>query len=78
MKPFSFSKLLHLHVNFAVVFIGSILFALQQLSGINAVYYFSSTVFKSFGIPSDRANIGIGVANLLGMSPLTGSSPVQL
>ncbi|XP_022948763.1 probable plastidic glucose transporter 3 isoform X1 [Cucurbita pepo subsp. pepo] len=51
---------------FKVVFIGSILFALQQLSGINAVYYFSSTVFKSFGIPSDRANIGIGVANLLG------------
>ncbi|KAB1218547.1 putative plastidic glucose transporter 3 [Morella rubra] len=52
--------------HFRVVFIGSTLFALQQLSGINAVFYFSSTVFKSFGIPSDLANICVGVANLLG------------
>lgn len=58
--------------NFAVVFIGSTLFALQQLSGINAVFYFSSSVFKSFGVPSDRANICIGVANFLGMLALTG------
>lgn len=60
--------------NFAVVFIGSTLFALQQLSGINAVFYFSSTVFKSFGVPSDRANICIGVANFLGTLALTGSA----
>lgn len=51
---------------FKVVFIGSALFALQQLSGINAVFYFSSTVFKSFGVPSDLANICVGVTNLLG------------
>ena len=53
-------------VRFAVVFIGSTLFALQQLSGINAVFYFSSTVFKSAGVPSDIANVCIGIANLAG------------
>ncbi|KAL2321289.1 hypothetical protein Fmac_030258 [Flemingia macrophylla] len=49
-----------------VVFIGSTLFALQQLSGINAVFYFSSTVFKSAGVPSDIANVCIGIVNLAG------------
>ncbi|CAH2065871.1 unnamed protein product [Thlaspi arvense] len=49
-----------------VVFIGSTLFALQQLSGINAVFYFSSTVFKSAGVPSDMANTFVGISNLLG------------
>ncbi|KAL5756054.1 hypothetical protein ACOSQ2_020800 [Xanthoceras sorbifolium] len=49
-----------------VVFIGSGLFALQQLSGINAVFYFSSTVFKNAGVPSDSANICVGIANLSG------------
>ncbi|XVF86643.1 hypothetical protein PTKIN_Ptkin18bG0058900 [Pterospermum kingtungense] len=49
-----------------VVFIGSILYVLQQLSGINAVFYFSSTVFKSAGVPSQSANICVGIANLLG------------
>ncbi|XVF74565.1 hypothetical protein PTKIN_Ptkin13bG0119900 [Pterospermum kingtungense] len=49
-----------------VVFIASTLFALQQLSGINAVFYFSSTVFKSAGVPSESANICVGIANLLG------------
>lgn len=52
--------------HFRVVFIGSTLFALQQLSGINAVFYFSSTVFRSAGVPSNLANICVGVANLLG------------
>ncbi|XP_050217211.1 probable plastidic glucose transporter 2 isoform X3 [Mercurialis annua] len=52
--------------HFRVVFIGSTLFALQQLSGINAVFYFSSTVFKSAGVPSDVANIFVGVVNLTG------------
>ncbi|KAK4791772.1 hypothetical protein SAY86_032185 [Trapa natans] len=51
---------------FRVVFIGSTLFALQQLSGINAIFYFSSTVFKSVGIPSNLANISIGISNLAG------------
>ncbi|XP_026447753.1 probable plastidic glucose transporter 2 [Papaver somniferum] len=52
--------------HFKVVFIGSILFALQQLSGINAVFYFSSTVFRGAGVPSNLANICIGIANLSG------------
>ncbi|XP_059456045.1 probable plastidic glucose transporter 3 isoform X2 [Corylus avellana] len=51
---------------FKVVFIGSTLYALQQLSGINAIFYFSSTVFKSFSVPSDLANICVGIINLLG------------
>ncbi|KAG1335074.1 putative plastidic glucose transporter 3 [Cocos nucifera] len=49
-----------------VVFIGTTLFALQQLSGINAVFYFSSTVFKNAGVPSDIANLCVGFANLSG------------
>ncbi|KAJ6822008.1 putative plastidic glucose transporter 2 [Iris pallida] len=49
-----------------VVFIGSTLFALQQLSGINAVFYFSWTVFKNVGVPSNFANLCVGFANLSG------------
>lgn len=64
--PFPF-RLCYSHVPFAVVFIGSTLFALQQLSGINAVFYFSSTVFKSAGVPSDQANVFVGIANLSGI-----------
>ncbi|PKA63461.1 putative plastidic glucose transporter 3 [Apostasia shenzhenica] len=52
--------------HFKFVFIGATLFALQQLSGINAVFYFSSVVFKSAGIPSSIANICIGISNLSG------------
>ncbi|XP_027344607.1 probable plastidic glucose transporter 3 [Abrus precatorius] len=52
--------------HFRVMFIGSTLFALQQLSGINAVFYFSSAVFESFGVPSDIANTCVGICNLLG------------
>ncbi|KAK1434117.1 hypothetical protein QVD17_11035 [Tagetes erecta] len=52
--------------HFRVVFIGSALLALQQLSGINAVFYFSSTVFKSAEVPSDIANMSVGVVNLSG------------
>ncbi|KAK6912057.1 Major facilitator, sugar transporter-like [Dillenia turbinata] len=52
--------------HFRVVLMGSILFALQQLSGINAVFYFSSAVFRSAGVPSDIGNICIGIANLSG------------
>lgn len=65
---FSLSKiLLYSLLPFAVVFIGSTLFALQQLSGINAVFYFSSTVFRSAGVSSNLANIFVGIANLLGI-----------
>ncbi|KAL1538338.1 putative plastidic glucose transporter 2 [Salvia divinorum] len=60
-----FSELLYGR-HFKVVFIGSALFAFQQLSGINAVFFFSSTVFKSAGVPSDSGNICIGVVNLSG------------
>ncbi|KAL6006198.1 hypothetical protein ACLOJK_040244 [Asimina triloba] len=60
-----FSEILHGR-HFRVVFIGSTLFALQQLSGINAIFYFSTAVFKSAGVPSDVANISVGFANLLG------------
>lgn len=65
---FSLSKILpYSLLPFAVVFIGSTLFALQQLSGINAVFYFSSTVFRSAGVSSNLANIFVGIANLLGI-----------
>lgn len=60
-------------LHLAVVFIGSILFALQQLSGINAIFYFSSSVFRTAGVPSDVANICVGLANLSGLS---GSMPL--
>ncbi|XP_074269030.1 putative plastidic glucose transporter 2 [Silene latifolia] len=49
-----------------VVLIGSTLFALQQLSGINAVFYFSSTVFRGAGVPSNLANVFVGLSNLAG------------
>ncbi|KAK6944959.1 Major facilitator, sugar transporter-like [Dillenia turbinata] len=52
--------------HFKVVFIGSALFFLQQLSGINAVFYFSSAVFKSLGISPNLGNGFIGIANLMG------------
>ncbi|XP_008462735.1 probable plastidic glucose transporter 2 isoform X1 [Cucumis melo] len=52
--------------HFQVIFIGSTLFALQQLSGINAIFYFSSTVFKSAGVPSNLANVCVGISNLAG------------
>ncbi|KAI3939705.1 hypothetical protein MKX01_029867 [Papaver californicum] len=52
--------------HFRVVLIGSALYAFQQLSGINAVFYFSSTVLKSAGVPSDKGNICVGIVNLSG------------
>uniref|UniRef100_A0A162AIU5 Major facilitator superfamily (MFS) profile domain-containing protein n=1 Tax=Daucus carota subsp. sativus TaxID=79200 RepID=A0A162AIU5_DAUCS len=52
--------------HFRVVYIGSALFALQQLSGINAVFYFSSTVFRSAGVSSNLANAFVGITNLVG------------
>ncbi|KAL3825163.1 hypothetical protein ACJIZ3_021192 [Penstemon smallii] len=49
-----------------VIFIGSTLFALQQLSGINAVFYFSSTVFRRAGVSSNLGNVFVGVTNFTG------------
>ncbi|XP_056167154.1 probable plastidic glucose transporter 3 isoform X2 [Syzygium oleosum] len=65
VEPVKLSELLYGRY-FRMIFIGSVLFALQQLSGINAVFYFSSSVFKSAGIPSDIANICVGICNLSG------------
>lgn len=68
LLSFSFAEVLYITSCFfgAVVFIGTMLFALQQLSGINAVFYFSSTVFKSAGVPSNLANMCVGFSNLSG------------
>ncbi|CAI7750305.1 unnamed protein product [Closterium sp. NIES-54] len=50
-----------------VVTIGATLFALQQLSGINAVFFFSSHLFKSAGIQSGAmASVAMGTLNLVG------------
>jgi len=54
----------------AVVTIGAALFAFQQFAGINAIFYFSSTVFRKAGMASDvAASVLVGVVNLLGTSP---------
>lgn len=52
-----------------VVFIGGVLFALQQFSGINSVFYFSSTVFRGVGVPANLASICMGISNLSGEHP---------
>ncbi|KAG5225686.1 plastidic glucose transporter [Salix suchowensis] len=39
---------------------------LYKLSGINAIFYFSSTVFKNAGVPSDLANAFVGIVNISG------------
>ncbi|KAI5662808.1 hypothetical protein M9H77_22131 [Catharanthus roseus] len=52
--------------HFRVVYIGSVLYALQQLSGINAIFYFSSTVFRHAGVSSSLANAFVGIVNLAG------------
>ena len=52
---------------FAVVIIGAVLFAFQQFAGINAIFYFSSAVFKSAGLNSEiGASVAVGVVNLIG------------
>jgi sugar porter (SP) family MFS transporter len=48
-----------------VVTIGAALFAFQQFAGINAIFYFSSTVFREAGMTSDvAASVLVGVVNL--------------
>ena len=47
--------------------IGVIMFLLQQLSGINAIVYFSSSVFASAGITSGAlASAAVGLINVFG------------
>lgn len=47
--------------------IGVVMFLLQQFSGINAIVYFSSSVFAKAGIASGAlASAAVGVVNVLG------------
>lgn len=50
-----------------VVSVGAALFLFQQLAGINAVVYYSTSVFRSAGIASDvAASALVGAANVVG------------
>lgn len=50
-----------------MVAIGAALFAFQQFAGINAVFYFSSAVFRQAGVTSDvAASVSVGAVNLFG------------
>ncbi|XP_062114782.1 plastidic glucose transporter 4-like [Humulus lupulus] len=50
-----------------IVSIGVALFLFQQLAGINAVVYYSTSVFRSAGIASDvAASALVGAANVFG------------
>ncbi|XP_058180460.1 plastidic glucose transporter 4-like [Rhododendron vialii] len=50
-----------------VVSVGAALFLFQQLAGINAVVYYSTSVFRSVGIASDvAASALVGASNVLG------------
>ncbi|KAK7394166.1 hypothetical protein VNO78_14686 [Psophocarpus tetragonolobus] len=50
-----------------VVSVGVTLFLLQQLAGINAVVYYSTSVFRSAGIASDvAASALVGASNVFG------------
>jgi hypothetical protein len=54
-------------VNGKLVAIALSLFVIQQLSGINAIVYFSSSVFRNAGIPSEAlASASVGLINVLG------------
>lgn len=52
-----------------VLLLGTALFCLQQLSGINVIIYFAPEIFKNLGLNSTTgqilATIGIGMVNLL-------------
>lgn len=50
-----------------VVSVGAALFLFQQLAGINAVVYYSTTVFRTAGVGSDvAASALVGAANVFG------------
>ncbi|PIN16507.1 putative transporter (major facilitator superfamily) [Handroanthus impetiginosus] len=50
-----------------IVSVGAALFLFQQLAGINAVVYYSTSVFRSAGITSDvAASALVGAANVFG------------
>ena len=50
-----------------MVGVGAALFLFQQLAGINAVVYYSTSVFRNAGIESDvAASALVGAANVFG------------
>ncbi|KAI3519301.1 hypothetical protein L1887_08330 [Cichorium endivia] len=52
---------------FKVVSVGAALFLFQQLAGINAVVYYSTSVFRTAGVASDvAASAAVGAANVFG------------
>ncbi|KAL7607929.1 hypothetical protein Lser_V15G12517 [Lactuca serriola] len=52
---------------FKVVSVGAMLFLFQQLAGINAVVYYSTSVFRNAGVASDvAASALVGAANVFG------------
>ncbi|CAI5966036.1 unnamed protein product [Closterium sp. NIES-64] len=54
-----------------VVLLGMALFAVQQFAGINAIIYYSSSVFRSAGVQSDvAASALVGLANVLALCSL--------
>ena len=56
---------------FVVVSVGAALFLFQQLAGINAVVYYSTSVFRSAGIQSDvAASALVGASNVFGLFSL--------
>lgn len=56
-----------MHCICAVVSVGAALFLFQQMAGINAVVYYSTSVFRSAGITSDvAASALVGASNVFG------------
>ena len=56
---------------YAVVSVGAALFLFQQLAGINAVVYYSTSVFRTAGVASDvAASALVGAANVFGQTTL--------